>query len=313
MTAKRLAVLMAAENALKASEMKKMESITGSSEQSIPSSAIEEQNKSTRTQIDSQDKEQIQSGPVAVGIQQDTAPSVSSHPQDKLMAPTQSKQVEVVKESSLGNINEQEKLEQQQQRDKVKPQQKKTQQPQAKENTVSVQDKAVEAAPTTSNLDIKNRVSSESSDRTHTEEEIAMKKAANHKVQKIEDRQKTINEKRLANSDDAREQRQKNEARVKVQNMIDKADKAFNVAERLIKEAKLANQKAQDTSEAIKSLQIESQKDQLVNNDITSLEQSRLINEAKISDQIARDAIEKYNDLRKAAGAALDEFNTRFR
>ena len=283
-----------------------MESITSSSEQSIPSSAIEEQNKSTRTQIDSQDKEQIQSGPVAVaGTQQDTAPSVSSHPQDKLMAPTQSKQVEVVKESSLGNINEQEKREQQQQLDKVKPQQKKTQQPQAKENTVSLQDKAVEAAPTTSNLDIKNRVSSESSDRTHTEEEIATKKAANHKVQKIEDRQKTINEKRLANSDDAREQRQKNEARVKVQNMIDKADKAFNVAERLIKEAKLANQKAQDTSEAIKSLQIESQKDQLVNNDITSLEQSRLINEAKISDQMARDAIEKYNDLRKAAGAAL--------
>jgi hypothetical protein len=264
-----------------------------------------------------EDKEQIQSGPVAVaGTQQDTTPSVSSNPRDKLMTHKQSEQVEVVQDSSLGVEKEQEKREQQKQPEKVKPQSKNTQEPQAKEakeNTVSLQDNAVERAKTTSNLDIKNRVSSKSSDRTHTEEEIATKKAADHKVQKIEDRQKTINEKRLDNSGDAKEQRQKNEARVKVQNMIDKADKAFNVAERLIKEAKLANQKAQDTSRAIKSLQIESQEDQLVNNDVTFPDQSRLINEAKISDQKARNAIDKYNDLRKAAGGALEEFNTRFR
>ena len=52
-----------------------------------------------------------------------------------------------------------------------------------------------------------------------------------------------------------------------MQNMIERADNALVDAQRLINQAKLANQKAQDAHDQAKSLQMESQKNQIVDND----------------------------------------------
>ena len=232
--------------------------------------------------------------------------------------PKQPEQKEAVKESSIGIINEQIKPEQEQEQQQghsvFKQLQKKTQEPPSKENVVSLQNKPVQAAPQATDIGIKNRLSAQSSDGTHTDN-IVTKTFSNSEVKKIDDSQKTNKEEeRVINSHDARAERQKNEARGNVQNMIERAGDALVDAKRLVNQAKLANQKAQDAEEQVKRLQMEPQKNQVVNNDddATSLDLNRLINEAKISDETARNAVEKYNDLTKAAIAATEEFIARF-
>ena len=122
-----------------------------------------------------------------------------------------------------------------------------------------------------------------------------------------------MNKKRLINSENAKEQSQKNEARNNVQDLIQKAESALDNAQGLIKQSKLANQKAQAALEEAKSRQKETPKDQEEHINVVSPELGQLINEAKISDQTAQNALEKYNNLRRAANSAVEDFNTRFR
>ena len=125
-----------------------------------------------------------------------------------------------------------------------------------------------------------NEVSSRSSDQTHTDD-VERKRIANSEVQKVEDNQKTMNKKRLINSENAKEQSQKNEARNNVQDLIQKAESALDNAQGLIKQSKLANQKAQAALEEAKSRQKETPKDQEEHIDVVSPDLSKLINEAE--------------------------------
>ncbi|MGB8100698.1 MAG: hypothetical protein WCE96_03365, partial [Nitrososphaeraceae archaeon] len=70
---------------------------------------------------------------------------------------------------------------------------------------------------------------------------------------------------------------------------------------------------AQAALDEAKSRQKEVQKEQGGHNNILSPELTQLINEAKISDQKAQIALEKYDNLRKAANTAVEDFNTKFK
>ena len=156
---------------------------------------------------------------------------------------------------------------------------------------------------TTPTLDshIRNKLSDHSSDRTHVED-VERNKITNlqKQKQKIDDKQKTINQKKFINSEGAKDQRQKNEARSNVVGMIQNADEALIKVQGLMKQSNLANQRAHDAIEMIKNRPTEIQDEQQIDNEITPTEVSQLINEAKLSDQIAQDANQQYNDLRKA-------------
>ncbi|MEP6576916.1 MAG: hypothetical protein ABJB85_10855, partial [Nitrososphaerota archaeon] len=139
------------------------------------------------------------------------------------------------------------------------------------------------------------------------------KKITNLQVQKMEDQQKAINQKRLIKSEYAKEQRQKNKARDIMQSLIRDADAALKNAKGLLKQSNLANQKAHDAIEEVKGQQTETpQQDQEKNKEIIPPKVTQLISEAKISEQIANDAVKKYNDLRRAADTAVEEFMTKF-
>ena len=71
--------------------------------------------------------------------------------------------------------------------------------------------------------------------------------------------------------------------------------------------------KSTGSLEEAKSRQKETPKDQEEHINVVSRDLSKLINEAKISDQTAQKALEKYNNLRRAANSAVEDFNTRFR
>ena len=158
-----------------------------------------------------------------------------------------------------------------------------------------------------------NELSSQSSDRTHADNE-ARKKIANLEVQKIEDKQKTMNKNRFIKLENEKKQSLENEARHNVQEQVQKAESALNIAQELTKQAKLADQKAQAALDEAKSRQKETQKDQAGhNNNILSPELTQLIKEAKISDQKAQIALEKYDNLRRAANTAVEDFNTKFK
>ena len=135
-----------------------------------------------------------------------------------------------------------------------------------------------------------NELSSHSSDRTHAENE-ARKKIANLEVQKIEDKQKTMNKNRFSKLENEKKQSLENEARHNVQDLVQKAESALNNAQGLTKQAKLADQKAQAALDEAKNRQKETQKDQEGHNNILSPELTQLINEAKISDQTAQIAL----------------------
>jgi len=307
MTAQGLAALTAAEEALKAKENVNLERNTISSENALLTSTMEEE---IETIQPSHNKEQHKQSEPITGAQLDTTPaSELFYSQEKQVSPTQPGPVENVKGSQLEVIQEERKPQQQQQVD-TEQSQKEAQQQRPKEKALPVKDKTVDTSPTPDSH-IGNELSSRSSDRTHTED-VERKKITNLKIQKIEDQKKIMNQKKFINSENAKEQRQKNEARHLVQSLIRQADEALNNAQGLIKQSKLANQKAQDAVEEDKSRQKETQQHQEENNELISQELSQLINEAKTSDQKAQVAVEKYNDLRRAAETAVEEFNTRF-
>ena len=124
------------------------------------------------------------------------------------------------------------------------------------------------------------------------------------------DQQKTVDQKRIVKSEEAKEQRQKKEVRDTVQSLVSEADGALKNANGLIKKSKQANQKAQDAIEEVKSRHAKTELDKKENN---GPELSQLINEAKISDQKARVAQEKYNDLRKVADTAVEKYTAKFK
>ena len=154
-----------------------------------------------------------------------------------------------------------------------------------------------------------NKILSQSTDREHAES-LERKKITNLQIQKMKDQQKTIDQKRIIKSEEAKEQRQKKEARDTVQSLVSQADAALKNANGLIKKSKQANQKAQDAIEEVKSRQAKTELDQKENN---GPELSQLINEAKISDQKAKVAQEKYNDLRKVADTAVEKYIAKFK
>ena len=123
-----------------------------------------------------------------------------------------------------------------------------------------------------------------------------------------------MNKNRFSKLENEKKQSLENEARHKVQNQVQKAESALNIAQELTKQAKLADQKAQAALDEAKSRQKETQKDQdRHNNNILSPELTQLINEAKITDQTAQIALEKYDNLRRTANTAVEDFNTKFK
>ncbi len=127
----------------------------------------------------------------------------------------------------------------------------------------------------------------------------------------MEDQQKAINQKRLIKSEHAKEQRQKNEARDIMQSLIRDADAALKNAKVLLKQSNLANQKTHNAIEEIKGQQTETPQ-QEKNKEIIPPKITQLITKAKNSEQIANDAVKKYNNLRRTADTAVEEFMTKF-
>ena len=187
----------------------------------------------------------------------------------------------------------------------------KTQQQRPKENTKPVIDKTLDNNIPTPGSYKGNKLLNQSPHQSHVED-IKQKKITNLQIQKMEDQQKAINQKRLIKSEHAKEQRQKNEARDIMQSLIRDADAALKNAKVLLKQSNLANQKAHDAIEQVKSRQTETQQDHEKTGDNIAPELSHLINEAKTSDQKAKDAVKKYNNLRRAADTAVEEFMTKF-
>ncbi len=301
-----LAAFSAAEEALKLKESQKMDRNTSSVEKGSLTSTMGEEKKAITL---SNNRGQKQAELVA-GVELDQTRTAQSPSAQDNLVPTAIRQPEPddPKHGQLRGIQGKVKV-QTDQVDKLQQQQKETEQQRPKENALTVKDKTLDTTSITPDSHKGNKLLSDSSDRAHTKD-IEQKKITNHQIQKIENQQKTINQKR---SEVAKEQRQENEARDTVQNLLQEADAALKNAKDLVKESKLANHEAHDAIEQVKSRQTETQQDHEKTGDNIAPELSHLINEAKTSDQKAKDAVEKYNDLRRAADTAVKEFNTRFR
>ena len=259
---------------------------------------------------------QKESEQVGSPIQPNTTPlpSDSLQTQDNPVNSRQPQQGEDLKDHQLGAKKEEPNAEQQGQESNTDQQGqdvvKESQRPQ--ENVMTAKDKVVANSRIPDSDVRENELSIQSSVRTHADD-VERKRIANSEVQKVEDNQKTMNKKRFVESENAKEQSQKNEARNNVQDLIQKAKSALDNAQDLKKQSKLANQKAHAALEEAKSRQKETPKDQEEHINVESSELSELINEAKILDQKAQNALEKYNNLRRSANSAVEDFNTRFR
>ena len=307
--AERLATMNAAENALKAkeNEIGKMDRKTNSSDNAPdPSTTIKNEIIAVETKS-SQDLGQKESEHQGATVELNTNP-LSSHSLQTQDNPVNSKQPqprEDLNDNQLG-VKKEESNTQPQGQEVVKERQR------PQENVRAAKDKMV-AYSRIPDSDVRtNELSSQSSDRTHADNE-ARKKIANLEVQKIEDKQKTMNKNRFIKLENEKKQSLENEARHKVQNQVQKAESALNIAQELTKQAKLADQKAQAALDETKNRQKETQKDQEGHNNILSPELTQLINEAKISDQKAQIALEKYDNLRRTANTAVEDFNTKFK
>ena len=310
---------MAAENALKAkeNEIGKMDRKTNSSELNAPDPSTTIKNEIIAVQTkSSQDLGQKESEHQGATVELNTKP-LSSHSLQTQDNPVNSKQPqprEDLNDYQLGvkkgesNTQQQGSNTQQQGQEVVKERQR------PQENVRAAKDKLVTDSRIPDSDVRTNELSSQSSDRTHDADNEARKKIANLEVQKIEDKQKTMNKNRFIKLENEKKQSLENEARHKVQEQVQKAESALNIAQELTKQAKLADQKAQAALDEAKSRQKETQKDQAGhNNNILSPELTQLIKEAKISDQKAQIALEKYDNLRRAANTAVEDFNTKFK
>lgn len=307
-SAERLAAITAAENALKAkeNEIGKMDRRTNSSDNAPDPSTIKNEIIAVETKS-SQEIGQKESEHQGVTVELNTKPLSSDtiQTQDNPVNSKQSQPREDLNDNQLG-VKKEESNTQQQGQVVVKERQR------PQENVRAAKDKMM-ANSRIPDSDVRtNELSSQSSDRTHTDNE-ARKKIANLEVQKIEDKQKTMNKNRFMKLENEKKQSLENEARHNVQNQVQKAESALNIAQELTKQAKLADQKAQAALDEAKSRQKGTQKDQEGNNNILSPELTQMINEAKISDQMAQIALEKYNNLRRAANTAVEDFVTKFK
>ena len=306
-----LAALTAAEEALKIKESQKMEHNTSSYEKVPLTSAMGEEKKTiqplpTKEQKRAESVAPLQPNPTS------TAESLSAN--DILAATSRQTEPEDLNHTHLNVVQGANKVQpakvQPEQVDKDRQQQqqqqKETQQQRSKEKAIVVKDKPVGTSPSQDSHS-GNKILSQSTDREHAEDR---KKITNLQIQKMKDQQKTMDQKRIIKSEEAKEQRQKKEARDTVQSLVSEADGALKNANALIKKSKQANQKAQDAIEEVKSRPAKTELDQKENN---GPELSQLINEAKISDQKAKVAQEKYNDLRKVADTAVEKYIAKFK
>ena len=240
-SAERLAAINAAENALKAkeNEIGKMDRKTNSSELNAPDpSTIKNEIIAVQTKS-SQDIGQKESEHQGVTVELNTKPLSSDtiQTQDNPVNSKQPQPREDLNDNQLG-VKKEESNTQQQGQEVVKERQR------PQENVRAAKDKMV-ANSRIPDSDVRtNELSSQSSDRTHADNE-ARKKIANLEVQKIEDKQKTMNKNRFIKLENEKKQSLENEARQKVQNQVQKAESALNIAQELTKQAKLAKQKAQ--------------------------------------------------------------------
>ena len=308
-----LAALTAAEEALKIKESQKMEHNTSSYEKVPLTSAMGEEKKTiqplpTKEQKRAESVAPLQPNPTS------TAESLSAN--DILAATSRQTEPEDLNHTHLNVVQGANKVQpakvQPEQVDKDRQQQqqqqKETQQQQSKEKAMVVKDKPVGTLPIPRFPFGEQNI--ESVDRSRACRRLDRKKITNLQIQKMKDQQKTIDQKRIIKSEEAKEQRQKKEARDTVQSLVSEADAALKNANGLIKKSKQANQKAQDAIEEVKSRQAKTELDQKENN---GPELSQLINEAKISDQKAKVAQEKYNDLRKVADTAVEKYIAKFK
>jgi hypothetical protein len=285
-----------------------MENNTSSYEKTPLTSAMGEKKKTiqplpTKEQKQAESLAPLQPNPTL------TAESLSAH--DILAATSRQTEPEDLNHTHLNVVQGANKVQpakvQPEQVDKDRQQQQKeTQQQRSKENALVVKDKPVGTSPSQDSHS-GNKILSQSTDREHAEDR---KKITNLQIQKMKDQQKTIDQKRIIKSEEAKEQRQKKEVRDTVQSLVSEADAALKNANALIKKSKQANQKAQDAIEEVKNRQAKTELDQKENN---GPELSQLINEAKISDQKAKLAQEKYNDLRKVADTAVEKYISKFK
>ena len=315
MKEERLAAITAAENALRAKENENgnPDRKTNSSDNAPGQSTIKDEIITIQASQNMKHKESEQ---VGSPIQPNTTPLPSDllQTQSNPVNSRQPQQGEDLKDHRLGAKKEESNADQQGQESNTDQQGqdvvKERQRPQ--ENVMTAKDKAVADSRIPDSDPIReNELSIPSSVRTHADD-VERKRIANSEVQKVEDNQKTMNNKRFVKSENAKEQSQKSEARNNVQDLIQKAESALDNAQDLIKQSKLANQKAHAALEEAKSRHKETSKDQEEHINVESSELNELINEAKISDQKAQNALEKYNNLRRAANSAVGDFNTRF-
>jgi hypothetical protein len=268
----------------------------------------------------SQNIDQKQSEPVGAAVQLDTTQSSDSIKAERDLVIQSSRQPEPRKDlkdsrSELmkkePNTQEQQgqQLAKEGQQQQQQQRQEQSQQQPSKENGMPTKDKKVDnlSAP---DSHVRNGLVSQSSDRKHTEH-VEQKKITNLQIQKMKDEQKTINQKRFIQSENAKAL--KKEARNNVQGLIHMADAALTNARDLIKQSELADQKVQDTIEEFKTRQSETQRSLDENTEIVPPVLSQLINDATTSDHMAKIAVQKYNDLRKAADTAIAEFTTKFK
>ncbi len=308
--AEMLVAVTAAEEALKVKEGQKLERNTSSYEKPHLTSTGE----GIKIMQPLNNKEQKQTESIATALL-DTAPTAESlHSQDNLVSTSKvQSEPQDQKQSQLEVIQGQgQPHSQPEQVFEEKQQQKETQQQRPKGNTMPVKDKTLDSTFPVPDSNKGNKLLNQLPDQSHVKD-VEQKKITNLQIQKMEDKQKTINQKRFIKSEHAKEQRQKNEARDTMQSLIRDADAALKDAKGQIKQSNLANQKAHDAIEEIKGQRTETpQQDQEKSKEIIPQKVTQLINEAKISAQIANDAVKKYDDLRRAADKAVEEFMTKF-
>src|SRR6185312_11178001 len=108
----------------------------------------------------------------------------------------------------------------------------------AKEKAMVTKDKPVGTLPSQDSQS-GNKILSHSTDREHPEG-VDRKKITNLQIQKMKDQQKTLDQKRISKSEEAKEQMQKKKERGTPHTLVGKEDAALKNAKELIKKSKQA-------------------------------------------------------------------------
>ena len=216
-----MAALTAAEEALKIKESQKMDHNTGSNDKTPITSTMGEEKKTiqlfpAKEQKRAESVAPLQPNPTS------RAELISAH--DILAATSRHNEAENLNHTHLNSAQGANKV-QPEQADKDRQQQKETQQQRSKEKAMVAKDKPV-GTPPSQDSHSGNKILSQSTDREHPEG-VDRKKITNLQIQKMKDQQKTMDQKRISRSEDAKEQMQKKKERDTLQSLVGKKDGSF--------------------------------------------------------------------------------------